>query len=378
MNYNVSTVISELGSLVGFKSSDGFSLGATLTGTTLKMNSYHPLLQLDTLDNVRPEGQTLEEFLVNVRESSISTVLSELMAKKIGANTIKTKLSDTIVFDSTARFSNITNKSSRFVGWTFRPANSTGLVHTLDKVAFQFLEPVSNLTLYVFHSSQKDAVTTRTITTTKTLSVEWVTLDQPITLDYTSYDRGGYYMIGYFEDDLTVSNHSIYKEHNLSIAPCYSCNYNNVKYYKDWSKYVKISTVWVDGDDMVSEQMPSNELVNFENRYNYGLNFNIQTNCDITEFITKNKLMIANALQVRYAIDLVRYIEMGALRSNKVTDGMAEASFIAINGSVSENNHIKVRGFIHDYADQIDSLNFDMSNLDPICIASSRVGIKYK
>jgi hypothetical protein len=382
MNYNVQTTITALESLVGFNTTTGYTMPTTLTDGLLKMNDYHPLLQLSVLDNVRPAEQTLSEWLTNVRKTSITTTLNDLMTKKLSSHSIKTKLSDTQIFDSTARFSNILSKRGRFVGWVFRPVKSEHTYHSLTKLALQLTDPIADLPIFIYHSSQKEAIDTRLVTITKSSSVEWVTLldadgePDPILLNYIDYDAGGFYYIGYFEDDL-INTSAIYKDYDLSVAPCGTCNYFNGKAYKDWSKYVSISTAYVNGSDLDNDDMVSVDKLNIENISNFGLNFRIETYCDITNFLVNNKNMIAPALQVRYAIDLLRYMEFAPLRANAVTDQMKDSSFVAINGQKSENNFIKVRGMIHDYEDYMKGLNLDMSKLDPVCLPSASRGIQW-
>lgn len=381
MVYNVSQIETALASLVGFESLEGYTLSSPLTSATFKMNNYHPLLQLSILDNVKPEGTTLDAFLQNVRKTAVTSTLNDLVTKKLAGKGIKSKLSDTIVFDSTARFTNLISNNGKFVGWSFRPVRSGNLVTKINKVAVQFLEPVINLQLYVFHSSQQDVIETREINTTKSSSVEWVTLEEPIILKYSDHDAGGYYFIGYYQNDLMLAssptNRAIYKEHDLSVAPCGSCNKWNGTYYKEWSKFLKIDTGTFDPMFDGDTSFPSHEKINFGENKNYGLNFSIETNCDITDFIINNKSLFAPTLQVRYAMELLRYLDMSPIRKNVVTDTMKNEAFTAIHGSISENNYIKVRGLSHDYRDYMEGLNLDTSYLDPICLASTARGISW-
>lgn len=379
MVYNVNTIETALSSLVGFESLEGYTLSSPLTSATFKMNSYHPLLQLSILDNVKPEGMTLDAFLQNIRKTAVTSTLNDLITKKLAGKGIKSKLADTIVFDSTARFTNLVSNNNKFVGWSFRPVRSGNVVIKLTKIGVQFIEPVTNLQLYIFHSSQQDVIDVRELNTTKASSVEWITFEEPIVLRYSDYDAGGYYFIGYYQNDLIrnqPTNRAIYKEHDLSVAPCGSCNKWNGTYYKEWSKFLKIDTGTFD-EDFQARYFPSHENINFGENKNYGMNFAIETTCDITDFITNNKSLFAPTLQVRYAIELLRYIDMSPIRKNVVTDTMKNEAFTAIHGSISENNHIKVRGLSHDYRDYMEGLNLDTSYLDPICLASTSKGISW-
>lgn len=379
MTYDITAIENELKKLVGFSNESNYSLSTSLTTATIKLNSYHPLLNLSILDNVKPENVNLDNFLINVRRSSITSLLNDLITKKLTEKGIKSKLSDTIIFDSTARFTNLVPNANKFVGWSLRPLRSINVKTVISKIAFQSLESVTNLPIYLFHSSQLDPIDVRLITTTKAVSVNWVTLEDPLTLSYTDQDKGGYYFIGYYQDDLIESsspnNKAIYKEHNLSIAPCGSCNRFNTTYYNSWSKFLRIDT----GTFLptVNQEMVSNEKINFGENKNYGLNFEIKTNCDITSFLVENSSIFLPTLQVKYAIELLRYVDFSPLRKNTVTDTMKNEAFTAIHGSVSENNYTKVRGLSQDYADYLKGLNIDTSMLDPICLAGTRAGVKW-
>lgn len=379
MTYDITAIESTLSTLVGFNSETNYTLSAPLTTATIKLNSFHPLLSLSVLDNVKPENVTLDNFLINVRKSAITSLLNDLVTKKLTEKGIKSKLADTIIFDSTARFTNLIPNSSKFVGWSMRPLRSINVKTVISKIAFQSLEPVTDLPIYLFHSSQVEPVSITTITTTKGTSVNWVTLETPLTLTYTDQDTGGYYFIGYYQDDLITSsspdNKAIYKEHNLSTAPCGSCNRFNTTYYNTWSKFLRIDTGVFTPE--TSEEMVSTEKVSFEGNKNYGLNFEIKTSCDITSFLVENASIFLPTLQVKYAIELLRYIDLSPLRKNTVTDTMKNEAFTAIHGSVSENNYIKVRGAVHDYADYLKGLNIDTSLIDPMCLAGTSKGIRW-
>lgn len=379
MTYDITAIEEELKKLVGFNSETNYTLSTPLTTAIIKLNSFHPLLNLSILDNVKPENVTLDNFLINVRKASITSLLNDLITKKLTEKGIKSKLADTIIFDSTARFTNLIPNTNKFVGWSMRPLRSVNVKTVITKIAFQSLEPVTDLPIVLFHSSQLEPISTTLITTTKATSVNWVTLEEPLTLSYTDQDTGGYYFIGYYQDDLISSssstNRAIYKEHNLSIAPCGSCNRYNTTYYNTWSKFLRIDTGTF--DPAVDQEMVSNEKINFGQNKNYGLNFEIKTSCDITSFLTENSSLFLPTLQVKYAIELLRYVDMSPLRKNTVTDTMKNEAFTAIHGSVSENNYIKVKGLIHDYNDYLKGLNIDTSMIDPLCLAGTRTGVRW-
>jgi hypothetical protein len=378
--FNITTIKQQLANLVGFRLETGYSLPSTLTATStsLVVNDHHPLLSLTVLDNVRPENMTLADFLTNIRNAAISKTINDLVTKKALDKTNKTILSELQIFDSTASYKNLESKTGRFVGWVIRPYKFEYLKHKIAKIGLQLLE-ADTFNIYVYHSSKTAPLQTIPINYTTPRSVQWIELQAPLLLSYTEQDTsGGYYYIGYYEDDLAASNNAIYKEHFLDRRPCGGCNPFNYSWYTQWSSYFKIQTAYVNSDKL------NNDLSNFEvrdlqfqNNRNYGLNFKMTSYCDITDFIVEYKDLITYALLDRLAIDLLRYIEMSPTRNNVVSDIMSKESYIAINGNVSENGMIKVKGLMHDYDEKLAALNFNTSRLEPVCLPCNTRGIKW-
>lgn len=378
--FNITIIKQQLANLVGFRSETGYSLPSTLTATStsLVVNDHHPLLSLTVLDNVRPENMTLADFLTNIRDAAISKTINDLVTKKALDKTNKTILSELQIFDSTASYKNLESKTGRFVGWVIRPYKFEYLKHKIAKVGLQLLE-ADTFNLYVYHSSKTAPIQTIPINYTTPRSVQWIDLQTPLLLSYTEQDTsGGYYYIGYYEDDLAPSNNAIYKEHYLDRRPCGGCSPYNYSWYTQWSSYFKIQTAYVNSDKL------NNDLSNFEvrdlqfqNNRNYGLNFKMTSYCDITDFIVEYKDLITYALLDRLAIDLLRYIEMSPTRNNVVSDIMSKESYIAINGNVSENGVIKVKGLMQEYDQKLAALNFNTSRLEPVCLPCSTRGIKW-
>jgi hypothetical protein len=377
--YDINTIKTELANLVGFRSESGYSLPASLTetDTSLFVNDHHPLLNLTTLDNVRPENLTLEQFLTNIRDASISKTLNDVVTAKSLAKTSKTVLKETKIFDSTASYKNLESKKDRFVGWVIRPYKFEYLKHQIKQIGLQFLE-ADSFDLYIYHSSSVDPIDVIPIDYTTPKSVQWIDLPETLTLSYTYNDEsGGFYYIGYYEDEIEPTNNAIYKEHYLDRRPCGGCSPYNHSYYTLWSSYFKIQTAFVTEDKINNGQNFDVRDLQFQNNRNYGLNFKITSYCDITDFIVEHKDLMTYALLDRLTIDLLRYVEMSPTRNNVVTDTMSKEAYIAINGNVSENGMIKVRGLIHDYEDKIKALNFNTSRLEPVCLPCSTRGIRW-
>lgn len=373
--FNIAELKENLKDLVGFREQEVHSLDDSLTTSTssIYINDAHPLLSLDVLDSVRPENLTLDEFLEQTRANSIAKTIADVITIKNLAKATKEVLAETQIFDSTASLRNLEAKNSRFVSWIIRPNKANYLNHIIKKAGLQFLE-ADTIKLYVYHSSNLvTPVRIENLAYTTPTAVQWVDLSAPLVLNYKDIDSGGYYLLGYYEDDLLPTNQAIYKEHYLDRRPCGGCNPYNFGWYSSWSKYFKINTG-------VVEELNTLDVKNikFINDRNYGLNFKITSKCDITDFLIENSNMLVYPILYRVSIDLLRYVEMSPTRNNAVSDLMSKESYIAINGQVSENNFIKVKGIIHEYDDKIKSLDFNLSRISPVCLPCSDKGIRWR
>jgi hypothetical protein len=383
--YDISQVTTALTSLVGFKDETGYTLPASLTSPTssLTVNTFEPLLSLQTLDNAKPSNYTsLGDFLTDIRESAIKKAVNDVVNAKLTKQVQKSVIKETPLINGTANRNNVQTKQGRFVGWVFRLPESISLVHRIKKFMVQFNQNVTDLPIYVYHSSQVDPIKIVNITTTNSPSVSTIELvgDDIIDLKFgtNETDQGGFYYIGYYEDDLPEGTSALFKRTNVGARPCSSCDSWAIKYYNNWNGLIDVQASYVSpnnlsGTDFVSDVTKIEQATDT----NFGLNFYFSFLCDLTEYIILHKEMFSTLIQTRLALDLMRYIESSPTRNNRVADSVAKEAFVRINGSVSENNFIKVRGLIHDYDTQVKASNFDFSRLDRYCLPNTRHGIRW-
>ena len=111
-------------------------------------------------------------------------------------------------------------KAGRFVGFEIQAQHSEHLVILLKRIGLQFDATQTDLTIYLYHSSQVDPVLTQDVTTTKAGSVEWVTLNN-FNLDFINDNigAGGRWFIGYYEDD--INGQAI--KRGVEISSCSTC-----------------------------------------------------------------------------------------------------------------------------------------------------------
>jgi len=379
--YNISQITSTIQNLVGFGNEAGYILDESLTSptSTLEVNGHEALLTLQVIDSVKPSNLTLDEFLIKQRKQSTQAVIADIINTKLANQVQKSILQETPLINGTANLRNIESKNGRFVGWIFRLPESLNLQHTIKKVMLQFTENLVDLPLYVYHSSQQAPIQTINLTTTNAPSVSTIELETPILMTFLSNttDAGGFYLVGYYEDDLPTGTNAIYKEINVGDKPCGSCDPWAVEYYKKWNGYINTQAVYVYSADLNGTSVPNQDDIEVAFQTNFGLNFFISIGCELTSFIITHKDMFASIIQTKLSIDLLRYVETSTTRNNKISDSASKEASIRINGIISENNFIKVGGLAQVYDKQLKGVNFDFSRLDKYCLPNTRSGIKW-
>lgn len=284
--FNIEEINEGLKNLIGIKDEGSLTLNTDLNTSTsgLYLNNHHPLLRLANIEGARPEEVSLVDFLTDIRDASISKLLNDVYVKKQLNKSVKENLTDeTPIFDSTAPLRNLETPRGRFVGLMIRPSRANNLESVVTQISLQLLL-AQTLPIYLFHSSQRDPLESVDLVYNKPTSTQWFVLPESMILKYKTNDTdaGGMYMIGYYEDDLITGNKAIYKDHNLSKAPCGGCNRWNASYYRAWSPYVSLSS----GSFVPSEleTFPTSTDLAYSTR-NFGLNLKIKFRCDLTTFI---------------------------------------------------------------------------------------------
>jgi hypothetical protein len=376
--FNIEDIKTELVNLVGFRAEEGIPLPSTLTASTssLFVNDHHPLLRLSTLDAVRPSDLTLEDFLLSMRDNAVVKLINDVFTHKQMGESVKENLITTPIFDSGTSIKNLETPRGRFVGFAIRMSRTYNLATTIKRITLQLLEN-QELTLHLKHSSQLgQSIETKTVNYTNSKRAQFFDLGWLLKYTTEDTDFGGVYYLGYYEDDLIEGNRAVYKDHNITKRPCGGCSRYNLTYYNKWSPYMSLSNIYVPATKLDGSGGFDIKDIGFVER-NFGMNFEVEFRCDITDFILENTRALVYPLLDRLGIDLLRYVEMSPTRNNRITDEMAKESYVAINGVVSENNFVKARGMMHDYMDKIKGLSFEYSRLDPVCLPCDRKGLKW-
>ena len=402
--FNISTLKSELIGMIGLRDSDNPELPvSTLTGTTQSVyfDDYHPLITYDNLyyiapnydglnyttwtatgyatgayamyDNVAYKAQRtmatgdtpsltstawqtpVKDWILEKQNAAINKLCNQVFTNKKLRESTKTLLDDMPVVDGAGRIEDTITGNSRFVGYEIELMRINNIKMVLNYIGLQ-LTTSQTLTVYLFHSSQKAAVATWSLTNATANSFDWLSATSPATgsneLNYVLYsgdiDSGGTYYLGYFEDDLTGS----------AIEKRPSCGCSGYSVFK-WSKWAMIRPIEVVSAGLDGTNIFDVDRIGYSDT-NYGLNFSFAIKTDLTELLVNNKTIFTNALGYQFASDIIKSAIFNSdSRTNKRLD-TSHRNAVLYEWSADPENQETIRQQLKDASE---ALGFDLSRI---------------
>lgn len=364
-----------------------FSVWSSLTtysaGDYVRYNGVAYISLLNTNLNKTPSSQPtywtqlVATYIDQVAKASIMNMVYRVINEKQLHNANKSLLDDVRLFDGEGRVTSTVVGQGRFVGFEFRAKSYLGLKASIRRIGAQFTLTQSNVPIYLYHSSQKAAVATYTLTTTKQYSTEWFA---PTSFDmafckYAVNDAGGAWYLGYFEDD--ISGQAITREIDFLTAPCGTCfkdAYNRYS-YELRNRYFSFAPVYFPSAALNGNDLPDMDQAVYSATDNWGLNIAMTVTCDLTDFFVDNKSLFTRALWKQVALDLIK-----AMAFTTRMDGLAQKvrsdAYMEINGDPQRNYKT---GLEHELDKEYDAINFSLSDLNSPCFSQPQnKGIKIR
>lgn len=293
--------------------------------------------------------------------------ISKLVLQASGSPATAPLLDNQQLFHYEGNRSDTLNKSGRFVGWrVLVNGNDTAL--EIVKAGLQFTGELSNFPIYVFHSTADEPVETIRISGRSTGRSFWADVNKCL------YQRvGGYYIIGYYEDDLPDNVFAIGALRGFTAATCSSCGGGlESALYEARAPYVALQPISVNGPvtsgvmdwDNVSEIQIASQ--------SWGLNLIIAAKCDATRAILRNKDLFTQALLYMIACDVLQDMSTND-RVNVLSKNMTSQAFVALNGQKDTND----KGLKEDRNKAIADLKDVLGKISPCTPVKARVGINF-
>jgi len=343
--------------------------GLTTTDSGLYYDDFHPLLFIDNLYAIKDENKDWTDYLTEKTKASIRKLINRVFIDKKMHQYTKDIFKEIRLYDGVGNIYDKLVRESRFVGFEIQLNRSDNVVLNLDYIGWQFDTIQASKDIYIYHSSQVEPLETISIDVTKESSLEWLKISNRLKYFETTHDVGGAFYIGYYEDDFV--GQAIERKVDLS-KPCGSCNRQSMINYSAWSKWAKITPFYVSNGNLNGTDLWNPENNIYCNNTNFGLNFIMSANCDITDFICNHKEMWNEVLGLQVAVDM-----MGEMAFSTRINRVANVSQDYILRELDGDNESSSKGMKVQLDKAIKALDFDLSSLDSPCMPCQKKGIRF-
>lgn len=414
--FNIATMKTALFGQIGFIDSDDPTyeeLASTLTASATGMfyNDYHPLVTIENLDaiahnydgfnydayvaatsysigdKVKQSGISWEsltdanqgnspsaddgtnwklpinDWLTQKVNASISKMLNRAFTNKKLTQSTKTLLENVQLFDGAGRFQDTITASGRFVALELTPKRINNIALKLDYLGFQFSQIQTDLTIYLFHSSQLTAINTQVVTTNAATSFDWIA-GVDFNLPYVDYanniDSGGKYYLGYFEDDITGSAIKKQNQHGFGTTGCKGCNDTDWYLYNMWNQFFDVRAIEVASGDLNGTSLWDLSKTGYQPSTNFGLNLSVSVKTDVTDMLVSNKDVFTDALGNQFASDMLGEIMSSSnARLNRPADNAQKMAILELQEVKTDEASDRLK-------EAIEGLMFDFSKLTQV------------
>ncbi|GAB3278257.1 hypothetical protein GCM10027347_52530 [Larkinella harenae] len=288
------------------------------------LQDAHKLLRpevLDSLGPIQPEANTLMRWYTRIESGAINK-LGLLVAANPPA---KPLLESTSLYPKEANLQGALNKTGRFLALRFT-LPQRDIAVKVPKVGVQLSGPVANVPMYLFHSEQSEPIKVYSLTSTLSGRTVWGAATEDV---YMYSSKGGYYLLGYFEEDLPSGVSAIGAERGWNLASCSTCGNIENEFIRSRSPYLSIEPVYV--ENAVSGPVLSWAEEKSVNLQSWGINAIIEVECDVTSFLVQNRKMLVNALLHVLACDVLEELSTSD-RVNAAKKELSNQAYIALYG----------------------------------------------
>ena len=314
-------------------------------------------------------------WIERLTRSAIAKVVQQFLTQKSLLRESKTLLERRSLFDGAGRLNNTIANGQRLVGMEIVPAYSMGVTTKLERIGLQMTGATGRVTLYIFHSSQRDPIQTIEFDVAKgDGSMEWKTL-QDCYLPYMG-DTGAWYVV-YNQADLPAGMEAVNVTKDWSREPCGTCNRGSLEAWRALTKYMMVSPFKVNALETFAEypELWDIEENTYTNTHNYGINMELSVGCDLTDFIIRERAIFATVLQKQMAADVLRTLAMNP--DVRVNRNQANASRENLLYEVDGNPQGRATGLGKELKEAYDALDLDTRGIDRICLTCKPTFVKY-
>ena len=320
--------------------------------------------------NAYLELMSCNKYLDNTYNEVVTEIVTRFINNSKARLKTNTLLSNHSVIAGLADMSKTVTKSGRFVGFVLSPHAGNNVVNTITKLGFLGNLADSGLKLYLYETSQNDAIATFEFDYTTPLSQQWRDVtDFIVKYDNIGTSVAGYkggigqkYLLGYFEDDLTCN--AIEMDFNQSL-----------KNFSVFGKFMAVYPCAIPAANLDGYNLPADlpNLASYITETTHGLYFKFKAECDYTNLIEDNidifSQVIQYAMAIRILEDAVSSVGDGVHNSVKDSAIPEWRSLISKYSGELNGGYMDIGGEKPVYKKGLlELLTADFSNIDPVCM----------
>ena len=338
------------------------------------------------------ETNPFSEWLESKTKASIQKAIARYCNEKIAQGTYKTLCENRTLFDGTGRLVDVVKNKKNLVGFEIVPVRAKGVTTKINKIGLQFTEP-GEYTLYLMHSSMDAPVKIIKLNNIRINIIVWF-FHVDVYLPYQSEDNdaGGSWYLCYFQSELPEGSQAIRKDKDWSKEPCGSCSRKELLAWMAWSKYIEVHPFYVNeelveavnfnddfNEDFAKQPIHLWDVENNQYTYdnNYGLNLEITISCDITDFITEQRMLFQDIIAKQVAVDMLREFAYNAnVRTNRHSINASRLDILyEVDG---DSSSMKKSGLSYQLDMAFKAIKLSTEGIDRVCLPCKNNGIKYR
>lgn len=368
------TIVSSLRDTVKFPEvvdPDIPQIDTSMTSSATARPIYHPLLSAENIylaaapdfsNYPAAPNPTLNnlfsDWLYRLRDDAIRQCVMDVYNTRKSNGQAREQLSNLALYEGQGSNSDTVVAAGRLAGFEIRPVNNNGIFLELPKVGIQ-LTQAQTLTLHLYNSERNQRISSHDIVYTDAYSMQW--LDLGVTLKNRDVDNnivGGVFYIMYDED--TLAGQSINKQHTWGVRPCGNCSRYNREAWDKYSRYFYMRPVYVSAANKPGDLSTIFDTKNVSrtNRQNWGLNFIVNSGCDLTQYFIDRKGVFSDAISRQLSVILLQYIT-NTTRSNTISEKIREKARFAL-----QNRELAGEGAMEDLSKAKKALALELSDTE--------------
>jgi hypothetical protein len=372
---NPESIAAALSGLVGWRpAADGNPTGALHlpdallpSRSGLYVQDASELLTLDVLRHLVPKAETLESWLLRLHTDALLRFVP-LLAQGQGLDG-RVLLPQTPLTTWPGRVGNTVNKLSRFVGIQLNFRRMLGVRFSIPRLSLQLDGVLTQpLPLYFYANDQAEPVKVLTLPVGNVANFPCVfTPPAALALAFAG-EYGGTGYVGYYEDDLPLGVHALYRDFNG--GPCGCAN----DPYAVWGQYVRplpfsVQPGYLDAGRLLFDQ----RYVNLDSQ-NFGLSLDFVGYCDVATALQSadNQSRLAPLVQKAVAIRLLEALtnspNITQLTGRQDVQADAYAQLTRFQAQLYGGKDSSTDAV---YPSQLGKLTLDLTGLDAACQAQT-------